>query len=111
MDMGAGRTTDERKGSALEVVRDLLAEGRTDAVLAAVAELVEKNGELATKNGELARRLAQLLSSRGRSNEGVGAGQLKLFIATLARESDAPGEDERELTAANAELRTASGID
>jgi transposase len=82
----------------LEVLSQLLSEGRTDEVLAVIRRLVERNGELE-------RLLAQ--SSRGgaRKNEGVSAAQLKLFLDELA-ESNA-----EELKSTDAKLRLLSGID
>lgn len=66
----------ERRGPALEVLRELLADGHTDAVIALFAKLV-------ARNGELERKLADLLS-RGRKNEGVSSAQLLLLIEGLA---------------------------
>jgi len=66
----------ERRGPALEVLRELLADGHTDAVIALFAKLV-------ARNGELERKLADVLS-RGRKNEGVSSAQLLLLIEGLA---------------------------
>ncbi len=66
----------ERRGPALEVLRELLADGHTDAVIALFAKLV-------ARNGELERKLADVLS-RGRTNEGVSSAQLLLLIEGLA---------------------------
>ncbi len=66
----------ERRGPPLEVLRELLADGHTDAVIALFAKLV-------ARNGELERKLADLLS-RGRKNEGVSGAQLLLLIEGLA---------------------------
>ena len=87
----------ERRGQVLDVLRELLAEGRGDEVVALVAKLV-------ARNSELERKLADMLS-RGRKNEGVSAAQLLLMLEDLAA---APVED---LDAANRKLRQASGID
>ncbi len=86
-----------RKGSPVEMLQALLAEGLNDEVVELVSQLVAKNNAL-----EL--RLAELLR-RGRKNEGVDKGQLKLALDKLAIESD------EALEAANTELREASGID
>jgi transposase len=79
------------------VLRELLAEGRGDEVLALVAKLL-------ARNGELERKLADALT-RGRKNEGVSAAQLLLVLEGLAA---APAED---LESANQQLRQASAID
>jgi hypothetical protein len=95
-----GSTT---RGPVLDIVRALLAEGRTDDVLAVVARLV-------AKNSELEQRLQQLLS-RGHKNEGVSTTQLKLFIDALGVENKEAGELDVALVEANKKLREASGID
>lgn len=87
----------ERLGQVLDVLRELLAEGRADEVLALVAKLL-------ARNGELERKLADALT-RGRKNEGVSTAQLLLMLEGLAA---APAED---LESANRQLRQASGID
>jgi transposase len=87
----------ERRGQVLDVMRELLAEGRTDEVLVLVAKLV-------ARNGELERKLADTLS-RGRKNEGISTAQLLLMLEGLAAE---PAEA---LEAANQQLRQASAID
>lgn len=88
----------------LDVLRELLAEGRDGAVLTLFSKLV-------ARNGELERRLAQLLS-RGHKNEGISTAQLKLFLEALSAQ---PEGDEAapvpEIGEANDKLRTASGID
>jgi transposase len=105
------RTSSEKRGEVLAVLRELLDEGRDDDVLAIVNKLVAKNGELATKNNELERRLAQVLG-RGKKSEGVPTAQLKLWMDRLEVEagSDESGMDP-EVAAANQRLREASGID
>ena len=96
------RTSEERRGPVLDILRGLLADGgRTDEVLAIFTKLV-------SRNGELERRLAQMLA-RGHKNEGVSAGQLKLFIDAVAAEGEAAGD--ADLVEANEKLRDASGID
>jgi len=87
----------EHRGPVLEVLKELLAGGHADAVIALVAKLL-------TRNSELERKLADMLL-RGRKNEGVSAAQLLLLLDGLAA---APVED---LAAANRQLREASGID
>ncbi len=81
----------------LDVLRELLTEGRSDEVLALVSKLL-------ARNGELERKLAEALT-RGRKNEGVSSAQLLLMLEELAA---APVED---LEAANRQLRQASAID
>jgi transposase len=90
-------TKTERRGQVLDVLRELLAEGRSDAVMALVAKLV-------ARNSELERRLADTLN-RGRKNEGISTAQILLMLEGLAA---APAED---LAAANRLLRQATGID
>src|SRR5262249_9125226 len=92
--------TGELRGEVLDVVRTLLAEGRTVDVLGVVGQLVTKNSELTVQNAELEqrraeleRRLNQLLAYR-RTNEGISTKQLLLFLNELrhASANDA-GED------------------
>lgn len=98
-------TSTEKRGPVLEVLRELLAEGRDGAVLALVSKLV-------ARNGELERRLAQLLSRSGHKNEGVSTEQLKLFLDALGTATE--GDDAVAAPAlgeANDKLRGVSGID
>jgi transposase len=90
-------TTSERRGPVLDMLRELLAEGRNDDVLALVRQLV-------ARNSELERRLAQMLA-RGRKNEGVSSAQLRLLLEQLTPEAQGALGD------ADDKLRTASGID
>jgi transposase len=98
------RASSEKRGEVLAMLRELLAEGRTDDVLAVVSQLV-------ARNSELERRLAQVLSG-GRKNEGVPTAQLQLILDKIEVEA---GSDENGLdpaiAAANEKLREASGID
>lgn len=87
----------ERRGQVLEVVRELLAKGQAEEVLAVVARLV-------ARNAELERRLAEA-TSRARKNEGISSAQLLLLLDGLA----AANEDA--LKSADEQLREASGID
>ena len=82
------------------VVRTLVEEGRTAAVLDVVNQLATKNSELAVRNNALAtknrdlagekaaleRRLEQLVAFR-RKNEGISTNQLLLFLNELTGES------------------------
>jgi transposase len=87
----------ERRGQVLEVLRELLAEGRSDEVLALVTKLL-------ARNTELERKLADMLS-RGRKNEGISSAQLLLMLEGLGA---APQEA---LEAANRELRAAAALE
>jgi len=93
----APKSNGPRRGSVLEVLRTLLADGHSEAVL----ELVEK---LVARNDELERLLAQVRSA-GKRNEGVSSAQLLLMLDGLAPEAV------QGLEAANQKLRSASGID
>lgn len=93
----------EKRGDVLAVVGELLAEGRTDAVLAVIRKLV-------ARNSELERRLADLLSRKPR--EGVSTAQLLELIDALRAESpSAPGESSEDLLKKDEELREASRIE
>ena len=95
-------STVELRGDVLEVLRALLAEGRSSEVVALFTKLVSRNSEL-----EL--RLAKLLSG-GRKNEGVSSSQLKLFLESLeAMSEEATGGAEAK--EADQKLRGSSGID
>jgi transposase len=91
----------------LEVLRSLLAEGRT-------AQVVELFIKLVARNSELEQRLVQLLSSH-RRNEGVSSAQLLLAIDALvaqgAEADAATGPGGSDLDQANDKLRGQSGID
>ncbi len=118
VDQGAAPTTpkasaetpvSELRGSVLDVVRTLLAEHDSDAVLEIVSRLV-------AENADMSRRLAQV-KSRFKTSEKIGRAQLVLFVDALARgegepeadAADADGPDE--LDEADAKLRAISGID
>jgi hypothetical protein len=92
----------ELRGNVLDVLKTLLAEGQSEAVLALFAKLVSRNSELEA-------RLAKLLSGP-RKNEGVSTAQLKLFLESLdARTDEAAGGPSAK--AADEKLRAASAID
>jgi transposase len=95
--------TAERKGPALDMLRELLQERRDGDVLSLFEKLV-------ARNGELERRLAQVLS-RGHKNEGISEAQLKLFMESLSVDSDEESGTDPTLANANEKLREASGID
>ena len=85
----------ERKGAVLDVLKELLAGGHDDEVVALVSKLVKRNTELE-------KRLADILS-RAKKSEGVSTAQLILALDGLVHEM---GCEE-----ANQKLREASGID
>lgn len=87
----------ERRGQVLEVLRELLAQGSHEDVLALVAKLLKRNSELE-------KRLAEALW-RGKKNEGVSSAQLLLLLEEWAA---APDEQRQQ---ADEQLRAASGID
>lgn len=100
--------TSVRRGQVLDVLRELLAEGRDEEVLVLFVKLV-------SRNSELERRLAQMLL-RGRKNEGVSSAQLRLFLDALAAnvtsdEAGAASAGTDDLSRANDKLRGAAGVD
>ena len=105
-------TTEEWRGSVLDVLRKLLEGHEHDsAVLAIFEKLVARNTELEL---QLVRMLAQ-----GRKNEGISTAQLRLFLEALDQ-SRKPAETESDtdgvpctpaMDEANTRLREASGID
>lgn len=78
-------TTDELTGPVLDVLPQLLAEGRIAEVLEAVRALV-------ARNEQLERQLAALDRKRMKPNEGVSAAQLLLFVDKLRKQA-AEGTD------------------
>src|ERR1700740_932826 len=87
----------ERRGQVLDMVRELLHEGRLEEALTIIARLV-------ARNSELERKLADA-QSRTRKNEGVSSGQLLLLLDGLAAAND------EALKESDESLRTASGVD
>jgi transposase len=87
----------ERRGRVLDVLTQLLAEGRTTEAVALVAKLVARNSEL--------ERLLADAKSKGKKSEGVSTSQLFLILGGLAVESNAT------LAEVDAKLRASSGID
>ncbi len=86
-----------RRGSPVDVLRELWTEGQEDEAVDLVRKLVAKNNAL-----EL--RLAEMLR-RTKKNEAISRDQLRLALDELASESDAA------LETANTELRDASDVD
>jgi transposase len=106
------RASSGRRGSVVEVARELLAEGRTDEMLSLVTQLAVLNGELATRAAqdatdaaaaiareqaaaareqaaaarvaELEQRLEKLLA-RYKKSEAVSKAQLVLFLDAISR--------------------------
>lgn len=72
--------TKTKKGEVLDVLKELLAAGRNDDVLAVVEKLVARNHELEERLAELRRG--------GKKNEGVSSAQLQLFLTAVADDSD-----------------------
>ena len=85
-------TTTESVGPLLEVLPVLLAEGRTDEVLAAFRALV-------ARNEKLERQLVSMLRPTSKSNEGVSSDQLLLFLDRLRAATNAEVHDETEVDA------------
>ena len=78
---GVETTSDGTKeGEVLDVLKELLAEGRNDDVLAVVEKLVARNHELEERLAELRRG--------NKKNEGVSSAQLQLFMTAVADDSD-----------------------
>ncbi|WIG94592.1 IS66 family transposase zinc-finger binding domain-containing protein [Myxococcus sp. SDU36] len=90
-------TKKPRRGPVLEVLKALLAEGRTEEVVALVARLVSRNSEL--------ERLLQDAKTKGKKSEGVSTTQLKLLLGGLPANSDG------DVAEVDARLRRSSGID
>lgn len=91
-------------GQVLDVLRALLAEGRTDAVVSLVAQLVDRNAELE-------RQLTQAMT-RAKKSEKVPREQLALILDELARQSsDDPAEQDAALAKADAALRAVATPD
>ena len=76
----ASKRAKSKKGEVLDVLKELLAEGRTEDVLAVVEKLV-------ARNHDLEERLAELRRGR-KKNEGVSSAQLQLFLTAVADDSD-----------------------
>jgi hypothetical protein len=64
-----------KQGDVLDVLKELLAEGRDDDVLAVVEKLVARNHELEERLADLRRG--------SKKNEGVSSAQLQLFITAV----------------------------
>jgi transposase len=96
-------TTDESVGPLLEVLPVLLAEGRTDEVLAAFRALV-------ARNEKLERQLASMLRPTSKSNEGVSSDQLLLFLERLRAETNDEVRDETEVDARLLARADAAGV-
>jgi transposase len=98
---GATKATDQSEGnsarlSVLDALRELLKDGRTDAVLELVAKLVERNSELEKRLAEIA--------ARRHHGEGVSTAQLDLFLKALA------ANPRKSLADADAKLKDAAPL-
>ena len=91
--VSATSTAERQRGPVLEVLRGLLAEGRTEEALALVRQILARNEELERKLAGTSKR------------EGVSTAQLLLVLGGLSAAGDA------ERAQADAALREASGID
>ena len=87
----------------LDVLRDLLSEGRNDDVLSIVEKLV-------ARNHQLEQRLSEVLAGR-KKNEGISNAQLLLFLDALATVAESEDGSDAERTRANENLRSVAGID
>jgi transposase len=97
------RKSKQRRGPVLDVLKELLAEGRNEAVV----ELVEK---LVARNSELEQRLTEI-GARRKKNEGISRSQLLLFLDALATAAKSESGTDEERDEANRKLRSAAGVD
>ena len=86
----------ERRGPVLEILQELLREGRNEDVVALVAKIL-------SRNSELEKLVAQMHSRGHKSNEGVTSAQLLLLLDEM--------KPDRALGAADEKLRVVSAID
>lgn len=128
-DSSADRSVTEHRGEVLDVLRELLTDGRSDAVVSLVSQLVANNTELAvraakadalaTQNAELSKRKDELekqlenVLTRYKKSEAVSKAQLVLFIDALSRgeAGDVFTDENDPRREANELLRKTSGID
>ncbi len=90
MGKATSRRSKERRGPVLDVLQELLAEGRNDQVVQLFEQLV-------AKNSELEKRLAEI-GARRKKNEGISRDQLLLFLDALATAARARLERTRNVT-------------
>ncbi|KIG12337.1 hypothetical protein DB30_01569 [Enhygromyxa salina] len=81
MQVARRREADELTGPVLEVLPKPLAEGRSEAVLAAVKASV-------VRNEQLERLIASLGRRSMKANEGVNSTQLRLLLDALSEQTD-----------------------
>lgn len=94
----------ELRGSVLDVIRALLANQESDAVLEIVGKLVAENAELSQRLARAGRRF--------KSSEKLNRAQLVMFLDALDRDDDESENDgPDDVDEADAKLRNASGID
>ena len=103
MGKATSRRSKERRGPVLDVLQELLAEGRNDQVVQLFEQLV-------AKNGELEKRLAEI-GARRKKNEGLSRDQLLLFLDALATAAESAAGTDEERDEANLRLRSAAGVD
>lgn len=84
------RSDGEQRGPVLEMLSDLLKQGRHDEVVRLVAQLLLRNGELEKK---LAKRR---LDGGNNEAEGVTSAQLELFLRAIQQEAQAALQQENE---------------
>ncbi len=116
----------ERQGDVVDMLRELLVEGRNDDVVSLVTKLVANNSELAvraakveTENATLTKRTTELekqlekILDRYKKSEAVSKTQLVLFIDALSRgeAGDVLTDENDPRRDANEQLRKQSGID
>lgn len=94
----------ELRGSVLDVIRALLSDNDSEAVLAIVGKLVAENAELSQRLARAGRRF--------KTSEKLNKSQLVMFLDALDHdEDDSEDEGPDEVDEADAKLRNASGID
>jgi transposase len=124
--MASERDETEHRGEVLDVLRELLTDGRSDEIVSLVGQLVANNSKLAVRaakaesqsaelekrKDELEKQLERLLG-RYKKNEGTPKNQLVLLVDALSRgEAGDVFEDENDpRREANEQLRKTSKID
>lgn len=93
----------EHRGPVLEVLRELIDDGKSDAIIKLVRKLV-------ADNEALLRKLEQQVSRR-KTGEGISSAQLKLLLDEVQQEQDKQEDQDETLKQANTELREAAEPD
>jgi hypothetical protein len=86
----AAKAGDELSGPVLDVLPVLLAEGRTEEVLAAFQAI-------ASRNESLERQLAEMMRRGTKKNEGVSKDQLQLFLDRIRQQASEENPADPEL--------------